>query len=1187
MPGWYSTSPGWLRCSTAILCWLLVGLATWSRAEPAQPVSVIQLLVLYTPQASVGAGGSIGMLREIETAVVEANTVFQNSHVNARVQLARVAGINYAESGSVSNDLASLRNPGTGILAQAHALREAVGADLVCLITETGSDWWFYGLQGPSAENAFSIIRQPFLTGGFYFPVALSFNFGCQLELPYADSVGAFPYAYGYSFWTDSGYFSTVEAFSGQRIPYFSSPDLLFQGVPMGIPAGSPGAADNVLVINQTAPIVAAFHGPATLTLPPRVSLLAPFDGQGFLAGTNILLQASATDADGSVVRVDYYAGANLLGSATAAPFPAVWSNAPMGQYTLFAVATDNAGAATISDSIQVTVAPGNDDFMARAPIAGTDTPVSGDNTLATAEVGEPDHAGFPAAHSLWWTYTAVTNGVVLLNASASSFPVSLDVYTGNQLTTLTEITSTSSSPESAVRFQVALGQTYQIAVDGPSGQTGKIQLNLSLAPLLPNDAFAQRQPLRGNQLTVAANNRGATREPGEPDHAGTAGCASLWWTWTASANGGLTVAATSADGANMLVGIYTGNTLPNLNEGAAQFQYPASYSVQVERGVAYQIAVDSPNDPLQSGPFELMLNFTAGPQNDQFAHRTALVGSWISLTNSLAFATLEPGSPVNNNGWMPSLWWSWTAPVSGYVTINCPSGQFIDVFTGTSLTNLTEVVSGSAVTFTATAGTTYAIAATGSGSTVEMNLVLSTIQLVSPTNGASFYAGDDVSLTALATANDGVLGELQFFANGTLVGTANSEPFQCVWTNLPAGGYTLTAVGTDAPGHSRSTPPVIITVQPPNDDFANRTPIYGVGITLTNSDAGATREPGETPIEITGYGNSIWWSWAAPASGQVTISTATPFTTFAVYTGSSLSNLALVTEGYQTVNFEASAGTRYAITAVGYPGDVVLQLALSNLQIIKPTNGQSFVAGTNVLIQVAPTAAEQPVQQIEYFANGTSLGVVSTPPYAFNWTNIPGGDSSLTVVATDSFGYARRSPAITIHAIPPNDDFTNAIVLAGDYVHLAGSTAGATVEPGEPGPLESVNAGRSVWYAWKPSATGPHSILATPDLSWEMTLQVFVGSNVTHFALISDPDSRLTTTFNAIAGTTYNLQLIDTGIPQEIEKMVGNFMRTCHKAGDEKHKTSNRVKIDGCPSALQLSSQPLGALPSAGDRSR
>jgi hypothetical protein len=40
---------------------------------------------------------------------------------------------------------------------------------------------------------------------------------------------------------------------------------------------------------------------------------------------------------------------------------------------------------------------------------------------------------------------------------------------------------------------------------------------------------------------------------------------------------------------------------------------------------------------------------------------------------------------------------------------------------------------------------------------------------------------------------------------------------------------------------------------------------------------------------------------------------------------------------------------------------------------------------------------------------------------------------------------------------------------------------------------------------------------------------------------------------------------------------MVGNFMKTCHKAGDEKHKTSNRIKIDRCASALQLYSQARG----------
>ena len=175
----------------------LAGAAIRCPAETGQPVSVINVLVLYTPQASAGAGGPAAILQEINQALVEANTVFQNSHINARVHTRAGDGINYEESGSVSNDLAKLRNPGNGVLAQAHQLRESVGADLVCMVTETGDDWWFYGLQGPSVENAFSIIRQPFLTGGYYFPVVLSFNFGCQLERPYADSVGAFPYAYG------------------------------------------------------------------------------------------------------------------------------------------------------------------------------------------------------------------------------------------------------------------------------------------------------------------------------------------------------------------------------------------------------------------------------------------------------------------------------------------------------------------------------------------------------------------------------------------------------------------------------------------------------------------------------------------------------------------------------------------------------------------------------------------------------------------------------------------------------------------------------------------------------------------------------------------------------------------------------------------------------------------------------
>src|SRR5262249_40224771 len=61
----------------------------------------------------------------------------------------------------------------------------------------------------------------------------------------------------------------------------------------------------------------------------------------------------------------------------------------------------------------------------------------------------------------------------------------------------------------------------------------------------------------------------------------------------------------------------------------------------------------------------------------------------------------------------------------------------------------------------------------------------------------------------------------------------------------------------------------------PVNDNFANATVITGSSVSATGSNVGATKEPGEPPIAGNAGGASVWWSWTAPASGSVTISTA------------------------------------------------------------------------------------------------------------------------------------------------------------------------------------------------------------------------------------------------------------------------------------------------------------------------
>jgi len=88
----------------------------------------------------------------------------------------------------------------------------------------------------------------------------------------------------------------------------------------------------------------------------PTVTLTSPTAGASFSAPATVTLSANAADADGTVSSVAFYQGTTLLGTDTSAPYSFTWSNVAAGSYTLTAVATDNAGAATTSTVTAITV---------------------------------------------------------------------------------------------------------------------------------------------------------------------------------------------------------------------------------------------------------------------------------------------------------------------------------------------------------------------------------------------------------------------------------------------------------------------------------------------------------------------------------------------------------------------------------------------------------------------------------------------------------------------------------------------------------------------------------------------------------------------------------------------------------------------------------------------------------------
>ncbi len=87
----------------------------------------------------------------------------------------------------------------------------------------------------------------------------------------------------------------------------------------------------------------------------PLIALTAPADGTTVTYGSEVTLAANASDTDGAVARVEFYAGARLLGSVTNAPYSVTVADLTRGVLDLTAHAVDNLGAVAISTPVRIT----------------------------------------------------------------------------------------------------------------------------------------------------------------------------------------------------------------------------------------------------------------------------------------------------------------------------------------------------------------------------------------------------------------------------------------------------------------------------------------------------------------------------------------------------------------------------------------------------------------------------------------------------------------------------------------------------------------------------------------------------------------------------------------------------------------------------------------------------------------
>lgn len=649
-------------------------------------------------------------------------------------------------------------------------------------------------------------------------------------------------------------------------------------------------------------------------------------------------------------------------------------------------------GRLNLSNSLASTSSsPPGDDFSGALELSGISFSVSANSLGASAEIGEPDHAGAAASASLWWKWFPPLQGEVVVSTRGSAIDTRLAVYQGSTLDDLQLVAGNDDDPDggntSLIRFQADAETTFFIAVDGVGGDSGAIVLNGNGSFEIVNDAFAFRTPIESTAVPTTGTNIGATKEAGEPDHGGNAGGKSVWWVWTAPVSSQVTI-TTAGSNYDTLLGVYTGDSLPSLTLVAGNDDVDlgvirtsiVTFAATV--GVEYQIAVDGWRDFEGFASEGLISLVVVAPSfNDDFADAILLGLGDFDLSAQNVGANLELGEPqhaINKGG--ASVWWSWSPAESGSVAVTTRGSSFdtlLAVYTGSSLNGLTvvaqnddegELARTSRVTFEAQLGTQYHIAVDGQN-----------------------------------------------------------------------GRVGLIRLSTEQPA-------------PANDRFADRSVLFSDFASVIGSNEGAEKEAGEPDHGGNSGGASIWYSWEPDVDGSVVITTdgSTFDTLLAVYTGSELSNLALVDEnsedndnGFGTTSlvvFDAFAGATYFIAVDG------------------------FNASTG---------------QIQ-------LNRVSTEP-------------------------------------PHNDDLADRIVLQPGTVF--GSNANATLEPGEPFHF-FVTGGKSVWWSFTPNITDDLT-LSTSGSTFDTILAVYTGNSIETLALVDNDDdsgSGLTSrlTFSATSATEY-----------------------------------------------------------------
>ncbi len=593
----------------------------------------------------------------------------------------------------------------------------------------------------------------------------------------------------------------------------------------------------------------------------PTVTLTSPAEGSSYDAPAAISLGATAADSDGTISKVEFYAGATKLGEDNTAPYEFLWENAITGSYVLTARAIDNLGGQGTSSGVNISV-------------------TNVDNVPPSVAISAPANNA-----------TILTNSITITASAADSDGLVSKVEFFNGSTKLGEDTT---APYSFTWSNVSPGSYLltAVATDNDGAATTSSSVSVSVVTPVTNTIIAKGATWK--YLDDGSNQGAAWREAAFNDSSWASGPAKLGYE-----DGAVTVLRQGPDGMTSSTKFITYYFRRSFNVSGASAVQQINLNILRDDGVVVYInGVEVARQNMPSGAIDYLTNsasiVSGADETTYFPSIVSPASMLVEGTNVIAVELHQRDNASSDLGFDmelitvsapgPAPTVSLTSPVNGAefsapasITLSAAASDEdgsvtkVEFFNGATKLGEDAIAPYSFV-WNGVAQGDYTLSARATDdqgqSTVSLPVTISvgppnttppTVAITSPSQGAMFVAPASITIQVDAADSDGSVTKVEFYNGAIKLGEDSVPPYSLVWSGVAAGSYTLTARATDDMTATTTSAAITVNVnvnQPPAVSLVSPAHLAtGAGVGGTVQLSASVSDPDNQPLNVTFYG--------------------------------------------------------------------------------------------------------------------------------------------------------------------------------------------------------------------------------------------------------------------------------------------------------------------------------------------